>query len=84
MKADEVETRSRPAVRIIFLVRTMLKEYPEKVGCFRIAGTGGLRPADPRPRQGPEDRIDGKVIQLEIFFRGPLPVGDVRFVPYFP
>src|ERR1700733_2469242 len=32
MNADEVEMRSNPAVRIIFLVRAMLKECPENGG----------------------------------------------------
>ena len=31
-----------------------------------------------------QDRVDGIVIQLEIFFLRSFPIADIRFVPDFP
>ena len=63
MKADEVEMRSDPAVRIIFLVRAMFKECPEKV-CRSSDCPGPVVSGPPirAPGKSTKDRVDSKVV----------------------
>jgi hypothetical protein len=84
MERDKVETSARFPGGVIFALHAMFQERPEEFRGLWIPCPCRLRTANSRSRKRAQNRINGRVVQLEIFFRGSLPVSNIRLVPDFP
>src|ERR1700682_3380995 len=84
MKADEIQTRTGLAAHEIALMRAMFQKQPQEFRRLRRSGAGAIGPSHARLWKSPQDRIGRKIVEFEIFFRGPFPIFDVRLIPKFP
>src|SRR5271155_3909182 len=62
----------------------MVEEGAEKFCSVGTARSRSFRPSDLSLGQRPQNRVDAKVIKLEILVSRSFPITDIRFVPYFP
>src|SRR5262245_41801793 len=62
----------------------MLQKIAQKLLSPRTVGPGDVRPAYSRLSQRKLNCICREIVELEVFFRSPLPVADVRLIPKFP
>src|SRR5215469_7573306 len=65
-------------------MRTVLQEVAQELYRSWRQWAGAVGSADAGAREGAQNRIDRIVIELEIFFRCPFPVVNIRLIPYFP